>query len=531
MQLQPTLWSRSGPDFTKQQLSSSVSVGAAARPGGTLPNAGQLSKVSRLVAKRLWRGGALSVGRRNRSFRSPPAHTVPWPVPMNIMSTLAKSATLRTLSGSALSLAVLLGSAGAVTADNHPTADAPALDAPAVPADPASADPASTGSPDASGPPPAESPAAAVGAATAAPTGAPRPLLALDGTPHLWVLDEQQVARWAGDTRALTGLSIDWGDVDQVTTGELAARKLGDPHLTLGLLKIGDPIYLVKWETTEAAPSLFHIQCLRDVELFGIGERNYGAFVLDQQSWEQRYGIATAALRRTQLATTCTTTGTGGTGTGTQSTGGGSSGGGGGGGGTAGSSGGGGGGGGSTGGGGASGPAGGTTAAPMSSAAPAPAGSGGGGTGTTPTLQPAPAPGTGAASPASAPSGAGTGSPAGASQPVQPAGQTAPATTADKEGPAGTFVQRGADSGGEFVVVSLRDAGSGLSSISVRCQSNATAAIPQFGSGTKDSVSVRVSTVSAGSNAVVVLSARDVAGNTGELVVTVSNAGTAEARC
>ena len=51
---------------------------------------------------------------------------------------------------------------------------------------------------------------------------------------------------------------------------------VGDPWLTAGLLKDGDPIYLVKWETDWEQPQLLHIQSIKDVELFGINGSNYG---------------------------------------------------------------------------------------------------------------------------------------------------------------------------------------------------------------------------------------------------------------
>ena len=79
---------------------------------------------------------------------------------------------------------------------------------------------------------------------------------------------------------------------------QLQGLNRGDPWLTAGLLKDGAPIYLVKWETDWAAPRLFHIQSIADVELFGINGSNYGSYVLDVGTWEQRYGISVAGLPR-----------------------------------------------------------------------------------------------------------------------------------------------------------------------------------------------------------------------------------------
>ena len=132
-----------------------------------------------------------------------------------------------------------------------------------------------------------------------APAGA---VFALTGTPHLWIADEQGVLHWGGDTRALAGKSINWGDRREVSLDQLRALRMGDPWLSAGLLKMGDPIYLVKWETSDASPTLLHIQSIADVELFGINGGNYGAFVLDQATWESRFGMGAAGLSRGTLA-------------------------------------------------------------------------------------------------------------------------------------------------------------------------------------------------------------------------------------
>jgi len=66
--------------------------------------------------------------------------------------------------------------------------------------------------------------------------------------------------------------------------------------------KIGEPIYLAKWETDEDAPRLLHIQSIADVELFGIGTANYLNFVMDRPVWEQRYGFNVGLLQVGPLA-------------------------------------------------------------------------------------------------------------------------------------------------------------------------------------------------------------------------------------
>ena len=105
----------------------------------------------------------------------------------------------------------------------------------------------------------------------------------LQGTPHLWISGEQGRLHWAGDTRALAGRYVDWNNQVEFTLDDFqylaSIGFIGDPWLSAGLLKDGDPIYLVKWESDWAQPQLLHIQSIADVELFGVNGNNYGAFV------------------------------------------------------------------------------------------------------------------------------------------------------------------------------------------------------------------------------------------------------------
>ncbi len=126
-------------------------------------------------------------------------------------------------------------------------------------------------------------------------------VVALQGTPHLWFADEHGVLHWGGDTRALAGKHIDWNNRVEVSLERLHTLPVGDPWLTAGLLKDGDPIYLVKWESNWEQPQLLHIQSIKDVELFGINGSNYGKFVIERDAWEQRYGISAAGLQRGTL--------------------------------------------------------------------------------------------------------------------------------------------------------------------------------------------------------------------------------------
>ena len=127
-------------------------------------------------------------------------------------------------------------------------------------------------------------------------------ILQLHGTPHLWIADEQGIYHWVGDTRALSGKHALWDSKRLVSIHELVTFPVGDPWLSSGLLKDGDPIYLVKWESDWTQPKLLHIQSIEDVKLFGINSGNYGNFVLDRPAWEARYGLSAAGLERKALA-------------------------------------------------------------------------------------------------------------------------------------------------------------------------------------------------------------------------------------
>ena len=137
---------------------------------------------------------------------------------------------------------------------------------------------------------------AALPTAHARPPFAHGAVVALQGTPHLWIADEQGTLHWGGDTRALAGKHVNWDDRTEVSLDRLRTLPVGDPWLSAGLLKDGDPIYLVKWERDWAQPRLLHIQTIADVELFGINDRNYGIFVLDKAAWEARYGVPIGLL-------------------------------------------------------------------------------------------------------------------------------------------------------------------------------------------------------------------------------------------
>lgn len=147
---------------------------------------------------------------------------------------------------------------------------------------------------------------AAVSALPAVPLSLPLgSIVSLRGTPHLWVMWVDDHLHWAGDTRIISGPIRDylnWDDVRVVSLTQLERLPIGRPWLSFRLLKDGDPIYLVKWETWWEQPQLFHIQSIRDVELMGINGSNYGTYVLDRPVWETHYSRSVSGWQRSVLA-------------------------------------------------------------------------------------------------------------------------------------------------------------------------------------------------------------------------------------
>jgi hypothetical protein len=129
----------------------------------------------------------------------------------------------------------------------------------------------------------------------------PGSIVALEGTLHLWIADDEGVLHWGGDTRGLAGKRVEWGTLRFVSLAQLRSYRIGDPWLSSGLVKIGDPIYLSKWETYQRTPVFQHVQSLADVALFGINAGNYGRFVLEQAAWEQQFGVSAATIQRIPL--------------------------------------------------------------------------------------------------------------------------------------------------------------------------------------------------------------------------------------
>ena len=72
-------------------------------------------------------------------------------------------------------------------------------------------------------------PALAAGAGTTITHGT---VVGLQGTPHLWIADADGVLHWGGDTRALAGRHINWGDRVEVSLAQLQGLERGDPWLS-----------------------------------------------------------------------------------------------------------------------------------------------------------------------------------------------------------------------------------------------------------------------------------------------------------
>ncbi|MER3406711.1 MAG: hypothetical protein C4289_17385 [Chloroflexota bacterium] len=127
-------------------------------------------------------------------------------------------------------------------------------------------------------------------------------VITLPGTPSFWIADEQGILHWAGGTRALLGREVAWSSRREVTLEELQRLPRDGPWLPAGLLRDGEALYLVTWDTDDPLPYLLLIPSLQDVELFGINMANLGAYTLERADWEQRYGLDSSSLPRAVLA-------------------------------------------------------------------------------------------------------------------------------------------------------------------------------------------------------------------------------------
>jgi hypothetical protein len=117
-------------------------------------------------------------------------------------------------------------------------------------------------------------------------------VVAVTGTPQLYVADEGGVVHFAGDPRALDGRFVDWSDRAEVTLDQIQTLPRGEPWLTTALVKIGSAIYLPQWQAGATTPALLQIGTPEDLALLGVNADNYGRLVLDSAAWEQRYNTS-----------------------------------------------------------------------------------------------------------------------------------------------------------------------------------------------------------------------------------------------
>ena len=126
-------------------------------------------------------------------------------------------------------------------------------------------------------------------------------VFALENTPHLFFLDENGAVHLASDPQALTGIDVDWFARRSVTLGQLRQLTPGEPILSLALVKIGDAVYLPQAPFGGGAPVLRLVKPA-DLAVIGITGENAGRLVLEQRTWEARYGLRTAELQTEDLS-------------------------------------------------------------------------------------------------------------------------------------------------------------------------------------------------------------------------------------
>lgn len=131
---------------------------------------------------------------------------------------------------------------------------------------------------------------------------APGTVVLLAGTPHLWIVDDRGALRWVGDTRALSGVLVDWSHLKQRSADQLRQLPRRDPLLSAGLVTLGGDVYVARWDTWQRTPTLLHVRAPGDLSLIGIDQSNYGSLVLEAGQWERQFGMSLDALERGELA-------------------------------------------------------------------------------------------------------------------------------------------------------------------------------------------------------------------------------------
>jgi hypothetical protein len=129
----------------------------------------------------------------------------------------------------------------------------------------------------------------------------PKSVVTLAGTSIQFFADEQGVLHYAGDTRGIAGKDVDWTRRVDMNLEALRAQPMGDLYLSTSLVKIGNAIYLAKWEVNQSAPRLLQVQSIDDLQLIGVNAANYNAVVFEQAEWEKRFGMSVEDLERGAL--------------------------------------------------------------------------------------------------------------------------------------------------------------------------------------------------------------------------------------
>jgi hypothetical protein len=134
------------------------------------------------------------------------------------------------------------------------------------------------------------------GAASAGASVTPGEVLALQGTDHLWVVDDQGVAHLAADTTALMGKQVDFATRQDETLAQIEATPRGAPWLSADMVQLDGEVYLPTFPVPGGPPLLLHVQSSDDLALLGVTADNRSQLVLDPATWQQRYGMNPAKL-------------------------------------------------------------------------------------------------------------------------------------------------------------------------------------------------------------------------------------------
>jgi hypothetical protein len=91
---------------------------------------------------------------------------------------------------------------------------------------------------------------------------------------------------------------VNWNERTDITPDQVELLPLGAPYLSMALVQIGHDIYLPQWNRTfhPTMPTLQRVQSPHDLAMLGIDASNYGQYVLDSRTWEQRYNLSIARV-------------------------------------------------------------------------------------------------------------------------------------------------------------------------------------------------------------------------------------------